>query len=109
MKAFDTSNHELLFALLVKYRAPPPFVSVVHRLYENNTLELRIGKAKWEILYSVGVKQGDNMAGVLFLFLIQAMAESLADHWDVETPKFHFHDNTGRDRPLGRLIGQSWK
>lgn len=49
VKAFDTSNHELLFALLEKYGAPPPLVSVVRRLYENNTLELRIGKAKRSI------------------------------------------------------------
>lgn len=57
----------------------------------------------------MGVKQGDNMAGILFLFLIQAMAETLADHWDIETPKFWFHNNTNHARPLGRLIGQPWK
>jgi hypothetical protein len=36
---------------------------------------LKIGKLKTEILQGVGVRQGNNMAGVLFLFLMTAFAD----------------------------------
>ena len=78
VKAFDTANHELLFRLLEKYGAPKELIEVIRLLYENLEVELRVDGEKVQIPYSIGVKQGDNMAPVLFLFLMQAMAEVLA-------------------------------
>ena len=37
---------------------------------------------KIEILRSVGVKQGDNMAPILFLFLMETMMRLLKDIWE---------------------------
>ncbi len=77
MKAYDTANHELLVKVLAKFGAPPKLCSVVERLYTNLKVVLKIRKQKIEILQGVGVRQGDNMAPVLFLFLMAAIAELL--------------------------------
>jgi len=42
---------------------------------------LKIDKEIQEILQSVGVRQGDNMAPVLFLFLMSAAAKTLESAW----------------------------
>jgi hypothetical protein len=51
-------------------------------MYTDLKVVLKIGKETREILQSVGVRQGDNMAPVLFLFLITAFAESLDKKYD---------------------------
>jgi hypothetical protein len=52
--------------------------------------------------YTVGVQQGDNMAGLLFLFLMQAMDESFKKQCAL--PKLEFR--THRDSKRGRLLKQ---
>jgi hypothetical protein len=42
---------------------------------------LKIEKEVVELIQSVGVRQGDNMAPVLFLFLVFAFAETLETEW----------------------------
>jgi hypothetical protein len=46
-------------------------------------LILKIGKEKIEIIQSVGVRQGDNLALVLFLFLLTAFAELLEKEYEI--------------------------
>jgi exonuclease III len=108
VKAFDTANHELLFKLLAKYGVPEHLVDVIRRLYHDSEIKLKVGREERTIPYSVGVKQGDNMAPVLFLFLMQAMAEALEKEWaenDIDVPQFrHFANRQG-----GRLLGQGWR
>ena len=60
--------------VLEKYGAPPKFCSAVERTYTDLKVVLKIGKEMGEVLQSVGVRQGDNMAPVLFLFLMTAFA-----------------------------------
>ena len=50
-------------------------------MYKDLVVVLKIGKNVEEILQEVGVRQGDNMAPVLFLFLMSAFAESLEIVW----------------------------
>jgi hypothetical protein len=69
IKAFDTANHDLLFAILEKYGAPRALIDVIQHLHDNFQLKLVFDKKNQAIIdYTVGVKQGDNMAGLLFLF-----------------------------------------
>ena len=75
VKAYDTASHELLLQVLEKYGAPPKLIDVVRRLYTDLKVVLKIGKLKTEILQGVGVRQGNNMAGVLFLFLMNAFSD----------------------------------
>jgi hypothetical protein len=79
VKAFDTVRHEVLFNLLETYGIPKDMINVIQSLYENVTLKLSSGSVKDTIPYSVGVKQGGAMAPVLFIVLMQAMAETLED------------------------------
>jgi len=81
VKAYDTANHELLLSILEKYGAPPKFVSAIERMYTDLVVVLKIEKEVEEILQGVGVRQGDNMAPVLFLFLMSAFAETLEIEW----------------------------
>ncbi len=50
-------------------------------MYTDLKVVLKIDKEITEILQSVGVRQGDNMAPVLFLFLMSAAAETLEPAW----------------------------
>ena len=68
VKAFDTLNHELTIKVLQKYGVPPKFCDVIKRLYTDILGTLKIGKEKAEIPQAVGVRQGDNLSPVLFLF-----------------------------------------
>ena len=81
VKAYDTANHHLLIKILEKYGAPPKFVAAVTKMYTNLKVILKIDSELREFLQSVGVRQGDNMAPVLFLFLMSAAAETLEIEW----------------------------
>ncbi len=82
LKAYDTNNHDLLLKVCKKYGAPPKFVAAIKTMYTNITVViLKIDKEICEILQSVGVRQGDNMAPILFLFLMSAAAETLELAW----------------------------
>ena len=99
VKAFDTSNHALLTAILGKYGTPPILRSAVKRMYEKSVVKLIIGKVVTSVEFKVGVKQGDIMAPVLFLFLMMAFAETLEDKWmalGLSKAQFACMDNSPR-------------
>jgi hypothetical protein len=81
VKAYDTANYKLLIDILRRYGAPPKFATDIEMIYRNNTCVLKIKNKVEEIPQSVGVCQGDNMAPVLFLFLMTAFAETLELVW----------------------------
>ncbi len=81
VKVYETANHDLLFGLLEKYGAPPTIVAAIRKIYTSNVVVLKIKKEVREIPQEVGVGQGDNMALVLFPFLIAAFAETLELKW----------------------------
>ena len=67
--------------ILEWHRAPPKFVAAIKRIYTENVFVLKIEKEVTEIPQSVGVQQGNNMAPVLFLFLVTAFAETHEIIW----------------------------
>jgi hypothetical protein len=81
VKAYDTANHALLLDILERYGAPPRFVSAIKCTYQDLVVVLKIEKEVVEIPQTVGVCQGNNMAPVLFLFLMSAFAETLEAEW----------------------------
>jgi hypothetical protein len=111
VKAFDTVNHELLFSILERYGVPPRLLDAVRRMYANVQVKLQVGKAKRNIPYTTGVQQGDNMAGLLFIFCMQAFAETLEekwkDEWGIESPQYRHMVSQRVQR--GRLLGQEHK
>ena len=81
VKAFDTSNNALLIANLGKYGATPRLCLAIKRMYKKIVVNIIIGKIETSIEFKLGVKQGDSMAQLLFLFLIMAFAKTLEDEW----------------------------
>jgi len=56
IKAFDTANHDLLFAILEKYGAPRALIDVIQCLHDNFQLKLVLDKKNQTIIaYTVGV------------------------------------------------------
>jgi hypothetical protein len=81
VEVYDTANHVLLIDILRKYGAPPKFTTAIVTIYRNNTCVLKIENKTAEIPQTMGVHQGDNMASILFLFLVTAFAKTLELEW----------------------------
>ena len=71
----------MLLKILERYGAPPKLRSAIARMYSDLKIILKIGKAKAEMGQKVGVRQGDCMAPVLFLFMVMEFAETLEICW----------------------------
>ena len=71
VKAYDTTNHELLIKVLERYDIPPKLCSAVKRLYTDLKVVYKMSKLKVEIGgQGVGVRQGNDMTPVLLMFLV---------------------------------------
>ena len=81
VKAFDTSDHTLIINILRKYGAPPKICNSIERLYSDLHVTLKIGKETTDIDQTVGVRQGDNLSPVIFLFIMSAFLEILDKKW----------------------------
>eukprot|EP00978_Attheya_sp_CCMP212_P009820 scaffold23398_cov58-Attheya_sp.AAC.4 len=67
VKAFDTVDHSLVFEFLKRYGILENLIKVIVKMYKGSTVILKSGQKMREIPYEIGVKQGDNMAPVLFI------------------------------------------
>eukprot|EP00956_Cyclotella_meneghiniana_P019936 scaffold34652_cov36-Cyclotella_meneghiniana.AAC.1 len=108
VKAYDTANHEVLLKLLEKYGAPPQFTDIVRRLYSNLRVIINIDGKALSIPQTSGVRQGDNLSPVLFLFIMSAAAETLdieLEKNNIEKPVCHGVDINNLDK--GLLTGQT--
>jgi hypothetical protein len=76
VKAYNTANHDLLIDILEQYGAPPRFAAAIKCIYKDLLVVLKIKKEVVEISQSIGVRQGNNMAPVLFLFLMSHLKTS---------------------------------
>ena len=66
-------------------------------MYTDNNVILIIGKIDIYIPFEVGVKQGDIVALILFLFIMIAFAETIEKYWvrnDLKMIKFNGHSNS---------------
>ena len=110
VKAFDTSNHKLLIEILARYGCPPKLCMAIKRMYADSVVRLIIGKFDMSIPFKVGVKQGDSVAPVLFLFLMMAFAETLEQHWIANgLTKATFSRCSNSPRSTGQLISHKPK
>ena len=67
----------MMLKILERYGAPPKIRSAISRMYQDLKLVLKIGKIEEIMSQTVGVRQVDCMAPVLFLFMVMAFAETL--------------------------------
>ena len=56
-------------------------------MYQDLKVVLKIGKIEEKMSQTVGVRQGECMAPVLFLFMVMAFAETLETEWIKEDIK----------------------
>ena len=63
-------------------------------MYQNCTARLQIQKEEVkDILYGNGVQQGDNMAPILFIYIMMTATNTLRHQIGEEKPKFHYFTN----------------
>jgi hypothetical protein len=77
-KAFDRVDRKLLWMVLGRFGVPQSLIQVIRNLYDGSTLKMSMEGAKIKPIPSTtGVKQGDNLAPILFLFVFQATFEGM--------------------------------
>ena len=106
MKAFDSIQHDILYPILKKYGLPLSLFNVINKMYQNCHVHQKIRKNLERIPYKTGVQQGDNMAPILFLFVMQAVMDTLDKDLPANNlkPEFQYFPND-----KGHLIGQRTK
>jgi len=105
IKAFPGVNRELMFAVLGKFGVPPHLVSLIRRLHTGVVAKLAVGSEDQEMPCTSGTKQGDPLAAILFLFVMQACLETLnLEGVEFQTPA------TGTAGTKGRMPnGARWQ
>ena len=110
VKSFDTSNHVLIIQIFKKYGCPPKSCSAIRRMYSNNKVRFIIGKIDTSIPFEVGMKQGDSVAPVFFLFLMMVFAEVIEQEWDKHgINKIEFKRHTNSPHSAGRVTSHPAK
>ena len=67
----------MILKKLERYGAPPKLRSAISKMYQDLKVVPKIGKIEEKMIQTVGVRQGDCMAPVLFLFMVMVFAETL--------------------------------
>jgi hypothetical protein len=80
-------------------------IQVLQKLYTDVTINLRVGEKLEQFPSTSGVKQGDNLAPVLFIYVMHAVSNSLDKKWNFETPDFRWRPDTQAGDARGQLCG----
>ena len=84
---------------------PPRLCSEIKRMYNKSIVKIIIGKVETSIDFKVGVKQGDIIALVRFLFLMMAFTETLEHEWRaLVLSKAQFSRKDISPRSTGHLV-----
>ena len=62
---------------MARYGCPEDLIFVLRKLYTHITVQLKEFGKGFTVPSTVGVKQGDNLAPVLFIFFINAVADNI--------------------------------
>ena len=74
-------------------------------MYKDIVVKLVIGKFETKIDFKVGVKQGDSVAPVLFLFIVMAFDKTLEKEWTLKgITKAKFSRDNSTPLSDGQLI-----
>ena len=83
-------NRDALISILKKLGVPDHLAFLIKQLHTDVKVKLKVGSADSCFNATIGVKQGDNMAPVLFLFYMQAAIEAMDRDWPVSKPEFKY-------------------
>ena len=73
VKAFDRVPRELLWQVLKKSGVPDKLISLITKLHSNVSVNFRIAEISRSFNNTIGVKQGDTLGPLLFIFFITAI------------------------------------
>jgi hypothetical protein len=91
VKAFNTINHAILFGILLKYGIPDELIKVIECMYKDCKVEIKKGKEVRAVNYKIGVQQGDNVAPIIFIFVMLMGSTTFTKQWYIDSPEFaHF-------------------
>jgi Reverse transcriptase (RNA-dependent DNA polymerase)/Endonuclease-reverse transcriptase len=96
VKAYDSVNRELLWKVLERYGVPPKMIIVLKKLHKNIQYVMKVGKKTTKVKSTCGLKQGDNLGPILFIYLIQAVSVTLDKKWEFDKPDFRRHGEKKR-------------
>jgi hypothetical protein len=99
----------MLWKILKILGVPDNLIMVLKKLYTDVTINLNVGEILEQFLSTSGVKQGDNLAPILFIFVIHAVSNSLDKKWVFKTPEFRWQPDTLAGNPRGQLIGTKYE
>jgi hypothetical protein len=88
VKSYDTVNPELLWKILENFGIPPQMIKVLQNLYTNVTYHMNEAGKKSAFESTCGVKQGDNLGPILFIFMIRAVSTMLDKNGTLKPPIF---------------------
>jgi hypothetical protein len=85
-KAFDSVSRDGLWLILAKYGVPASLIAIIKRMHTGIEVRFKYGGSACKFPSLWGVKQGDNLAPVLFLFVMQAVMETVMQDWNMVEP-----------------------
>ena len=80
-KACDTFYWTVIRQILRRYGVPDAFVLVLSKLYSDIVIKLKGCGKNVSIPSTVSVKQGNNLAPIIFVFFIKSVGESISPEW----------------------------
>ena len=110
IKELDSIYDELMFKLLAKVGVSDWPIQVIKKSYKKLKIELSIGKYKNVVDYTTGVKQGDTIAPISLIIVMQCLAELLEKKWRekiISMPQFKHNFNMFYNK--GKLISHKEK
>ena len=73
VKAFDRVPREMLWMILEKFGVPPKLIRLLKSLHANVQVKFTVNEVTNTIQCIIGVKQGDILGPLLFLFFLEAV------------------------------------
>jgi hypothetical protein len=84
--SYTTEQQDLLFQIIDIYVIPKELVEVIKRMYTNSEIEITVRKEKKNNQLHQEVQQGNNIALILFLFIMLDVSQALKDKWNFTPP-----------------------
>eukprot|EP00959_Pyramimonas_sp_CCMP1952_P383620 8039344-Pyramimonas_sp.AAC.1 len=81
-KAFDTVEHDTLWAALADQGVPSAYIDLLKRLYARQTATVIAGERSRPFDILRGVKQGDPISSFLFVVVMEAIFRKLKARWN---------------------------
>ena len=90
VKAFDSVPRSALLSMLSRFGVPDSLRKLIAVLHTDVVIVVDAGGVDVRVNSTVGVKQGDSLAPILFDLYFQACMEVLDQEWSVEKPSFRW-------------------